>query len=400
MKKHFQMRNSIYLIIFLLLVFASCRERIEDKEKSPVPKKAFIIPDQELVAQKAEWIDLIFHNLHKYHGFSGAVMYTERGNLIYKNGFGYSDIRAKKMINTNSAFQLASISKMFTATAIMIMYEQGLIDYDKDIRNYLPEFPYENLSCRMLLNHRSGLPRYMSLAHEKWTDKRYPLTNDDMLKLFVKYKPNTYFKPDKDFHYCNTNYAILVNIIERISNKTFNLFVEENIFTPLKMDSSFVYTMSKYAMVPAYIKQGIPGYHYKGWRPIRQRNDYLNGVMGDKGIYSTIEDMFKFEQALYMGTLVKKTTLAEAYKKGSMDTKNRDNYGFGWRIKNQMDSTVYHYGWWKGFRTFYIRDMKNEKSILILSNRSKGPGSRHFWNIIKSEKYNLWTKTSQQNTTY
>ena len=112
--------------------------------------------------------------------------------------------------------------------------------------------------------------------------------------------------------------------------------------------------------------------------------------MGDKGLYSSVEDLFKFDQALYKGRLINDTTLAEAFKKGSPDSRRRrDNYGFGWRIKGGVDSTVYHYGWWKGFRAFYIRDMKNEKTIIVLSNRAKGPGTYHLWNIINNKKYDL-----------
>ena len=377
------------LSIVVAISLVSCKSEVK-KEVPILSDNFFIDLEEDAIKEKANWIDGVFQHMHKRLGFSGAVIYIEKGKLIYKNGFGYGDIRAKEKITTNSAFQLASVSKMFTSTAIMILKERGQLDYDEDIRKYIPEFPYENVSSRLLLTHRSGLSRYMSLAHDQWKDKRYPLSNEVMLQLFVDHKPTTYFKPDNGFHYCNTNYALLANIVERISGQTFDEFVRDNIFHPLKMDSSFVYTMPKDTMISAYIKQGVPGYRYRGWRPIRQRNDYLNGVMGDKGVYTTIEDMFKFDQALYHGTLLNDSTLAEAYSKGSPDSRRRrDNYGFGWRIRSKMDSTVYHYGWWKGFKAFYIRDLKNEKSIIVLSNREKGPGSHHLWSIIKNKKYDL-----------
>jgi CubicO group peptidase (beta-lactamase class C family) len=379
-----------YLFVIILTLFVSCKQ---EDTKDTIPELSdnlFIDLDQELIAEKAEWIDGVYKHLNKRSGFAGAILYSEKGQLIYKNGFGYGDIRNKENITTHSAFQLASVSKMFTATAIMILHERGLIDYDQDIRHYIPEFPYENVTSRLLLTHRSGLSRYMSLAHDQWKDKRFPLTNSEMLKLFIEHKPDTYFKPNNGFHYCNTNYALLANIVEQISGQAFNDFIKETIFDPLKMDDSFVYTTPKDSMISAYITDGVPGYRYRGWRPIRQRNDYLNGVMGDKGIYTSAEDLFKFDQALFHGTLVHDSTLAEAYQKGSPDSRRRrDNYGFGWRIRSGMDSTVYHYGWWKGFRAFYIRDLKNEKSIIVLSNRAKGPGSQHLWSIIQNKKYDL-----------
>ena len=378
------------IIIISILIIGGCRS--PQKEPVAISGDEFYVDlNQEKIDKKSKWIDDIFERLHKRHGFHGAVLYVERGNLIYKKAFGYADIRDKKPITLNSAFQLASVSKMFTAIAIMTLYENGYIDYDEDIRKYIPEFPYEDITVRMLLTHRSGLPRYMSVAHDHWKDKRYPLTNDEMLNLFIKHKPHPYFKPNNGFHYCNTNYALLANLVEQISNKPFDVFIKETIFEPLKMDSSFILTMPKDSMIAAYITKGIPAYRYRGWRPVRQRNDYLNGVVGDKGVYTSINDLFKFEMALYEGSLLKKETLAEAFKKGSPDSRRRkDNYGFGWRIRNSMDSTVYHYGWWKSFRAFYIRDMKNEKTIIVLTNREKGPGSNHFWGIIKNTENDLY----------
>jgi CubicO group peptidase (beta-lactamase class C family) len=383
--------------VFLVVAFASiliaCKSNQSKHQKADVLfciEDSIINLDDELISEKSLWIDSIFQRLHKRNGFTGAILYAERGNLVYKNGFGYGDIRKKIDINTKSAFQLASVSKMFTAIAVMILFERGDLEYDIDIRKYISEFPYENITARLLMNHRSGLGRYMSLAHDHWKNKRIPLTNEAMLQLFVKYKPTTYFSPNSGFHYCNTNYALLANIVERISKQPFDEFVKENIFVPLKMNNSFVYNMNNDLIVSAYITKGIPGYRYKGYRPIRQRNEYLNGVMGDKGVYSSVEDLFKFDQALNYELLVSKKTLAEAFKSGSPKSRRRrDNYGFGWRIKNGVDSTVYHYGWWKGFRAFYIRDMKQEKTIIVLSNREKGVGSSHFWSILKNKKYDL-----------
>ena len=210
------------------------------------------------------------------------------------------------------------------------------------------------------------------------------------MDLYIKHKPSPYFRPNNGFNYSNTNYALLANIVEQISGQPFDVFMKENIFDPLGMNDSFIYHMNNDSIVSPYITVGIPGYRYRGWRPVRQRNEYLNGVMGDKGVYSSVEDLLKFDQALYQNTLVSDTTLAEAFIPGSPKSrKRRDNYGFGWRIRGGMDSTVYHYGWWKGFKAFYIRDMKKQKTIILLSNRTKGVGSTPLWNIIRSEKYEL-----------
>ncbi|HDO28018.1 MAG TPA: class A beta-lactamase-related serine hydrolase, partial [Bacteroidetes bacterium] len=166
----------------------------------------------------------------------------------------------------------------------------------------------------------------------------------------------------------------------------FEDFMKERIFDPLGMNDSFVYNMRGDTIVPLYIKKGVPGFYHRGWRWREMENDYLNGVMGDKNIYTSVEDFYKFDEALDHFTLVPDSVLREAFEPGSKKYwKRKNNYGFGWRIKDGMDSTVFHFGWWKGFRSFYIRDMKHQKTLIVLTNKDKGPGSANFWNIIKSD---------------
>jgi CubicO group peptidase (beta-lactamase class C family) len=289
----------------------------------------------------------------------------------------------KDPIQLADPFQLASVSKMFTAMAIMILREKGAVDYDVDVKNYLPTFPYPGVTVRMLMTHRAGMPNYMYAGDEHWPDKSKPLDNDAMLRMLVDYKPEVVFPPDKGFSYNNTNYALLANIVEAVSGQHFDEFVKENIFEPLDMDNSFVYNLRGESIVPPFVEKGIPGFHHRGrsWREMP--NDYLNGVMGDKNVYTTIEDLYKFDRGLDQFSLVPEDFLKEAFSQGSPGYRNRkDNYGFGWRIKADMDSTVYHFGWWKGFRTFYIRDMKYQKTLIVLTNKEKGPGSSHLWDII------------------
>jgi len=385
-----------YLTVILIIIslssfpFKGRNDQMADDVKRllySVPENLITDLDKEIIAKKSERIDKIFTNLYKRYRFNATVLFSEKGRIIYKNAFGMADFKNHKDLNTHSSFQLASVSKMFTAMAIMILKEEGKLTYEDDIRDHIDNFPYEGITIRNLLTHRSGLPRYMSIAHKHWKNKRKPLTNDNMLDLFREHPPQRYFAPDKGFHYCNSNYAVLASIVEKISGITFDKFAEEKIFKPLNMTDSFIYNMNEDSLIPYNIPKGVTGYRYRGWRIVRERNDYLNGVMGDKGVYSSVEDIFKFDQGMYNETLVSDSTLGEAFESGSPKYwKRRNNYGFGWRIKEREDSTVFHYGWWKGFRTFYIRDMKTEKTIIVLSNKDKGPSSQIFWNILRDER--------------
>lgn len=350
-------------------------------------------PDLEQVRLKEEQLSALFNRLRRITGFNGTVLYAEKGRVVYRNAIGFENVsRRRDSLQPESQFELASLSKMFTAMAVMILYEEGSIhSLDDDIRNYIPEWPYEDVSIRLLLNHRSGLSRYESLAHDKWTDKTIPLTNEKMIQLFVEHQPPPYFRPNRGFHYCNTNYALLASVVERASGLYFEDFMQQRIFEPLGMTNSLIYSMRDDTVVSAYIPVGIPGHDLRGRRYIRVRNDYLNGVMGDKIMFSNIDDLYRFDKALDYGLLVNDTLLQQAFTPGSPRHRRRvDNYGFGWRIRTASDSAAYHYGWWKGFRTFYLRDMAHNKTLIVLTNTDKGPGSGHFWNIIEDEEVILF----------
>jgi len=338
-----------------------------------------------ITAQKSTELDNRFSNLNKKGVFNGTILYSENGETIFKKAYGYKNFRQKDSLQLSSAFQLASVSKMFTAAAIMVLKEKNKLQYDDTITKFIPEFPYYGITIRQLLTHRSGLSRYMSLADKYW-DINKPINNEEVVELFVKYKPDPYFKPDNGFHYCNTNYTLLASIVERISGKPFDIFIQENIFDPLEMNDSFVYNLRNKEDINTKIPVGVPGYRYRRWRLVEVGDYYLNGVMGDKGVYASVEDLFKFNLALDNGTLVSQSTLEEAFTPGSAKYyKRKDNYGFGWRIRESLDSTAYHFGWWKGFRSFYIRDMKNERTLIALTNTHKGFSSRILWDIIQED---------------
>lgn len=386
-------KRNVFILIVLLIIAYITFVGGRDEAVESIPLTSYIAGDNIyydvqdiLIEQKAKELDKRFKRYNKRGVFNGTVLYGEYGHEVFKGAYGYADFRKKEQLTLESSFQLASVSKMFTAAAIMLLKEHGKLNYEDSLTKFIPEFPYYGITIRQLLNHRSGLSRYMSLADKYWSVNK-PINNEEVIDLFVQYKPNPYFKPDDGFHYCNTNYALLASVVERISGKTFDVFMQEEIFKPLGMDHSFVYNLNGDSIIRYQVPIGVSGHRNRGWRPVKVGDYYLNGVMGDKGVYSTVEDMFKFNLALDNGTLINQSILEEAFKKGSPGYyKRKDNYGFGWRIRDNMDSTAYHFGWWKGFRAYYIRDMKNDRVLIALTNTHKGLSSEILWDIIKDEK--------------
>ncbi len=376
-------------------MFSSCsnkgNEIIEPEVVKALPvinvDSIFINLDEEIIKRKAASIDKVFSNLRKKVGFNGTVLYAEQGRIIYNKAWGFADIRNRRgNLNTNDRFQLSSVSKMFTAEAIMILKNEGKIDYDTDIREYIPEFPYEGITPRLLLNHRSGLSRYESLADAKWPDRKKPFLNEDMIEYYVIHRPDPYFKPNGGFNYSNVNYALLASIVERTSGMSFADYMKVKIFKPLGMSDSYIYEMDPNNNVSQYIEDIVQGYYMDRRRPMQAPNEYLNGVKGDKMMISNTEDMFKFMTAVDYGLLLPDSIQDEAFKPGSPKSKKRkDNYGFGWRIPSKHPGCYYHYGWWKAYRSFFIRDDVNDKTIIILTNTNKGPSSDHFWKIINDK---------------
>lgn len=385
------------VLIFLLV---SCSSKNDRKQYTPAEVESwpevdvdliFKDLDKSVIERKAAQIDKTFQNLRKKTTFNGTALFAEKGRIVFEKSYGVRDLRTRKgEIFNHDVYQLSSVSKMFTAEAIMILKSRGLIDYDVDIRAYIPEFPYEGITTRMLMTHRSGLSRYETLADNHWPDKKKPFTNDEMIEYFVKYKPNPYFKPDNGFHYCNVNYALLASIVERVSGKTFVDFMRENIFDVLGMNDSYIYDMPKDTTVSLYLPNCIQGYYIGRRKPRQAQNEYLNGVKGDKIMFSNVEDMYRFKVAIDYGLLVPDTIQAEAFVPGSPKySKRKDNYGFGWRISRKYPGCYYHYGWWKGYRSFFMFDKVNDRTLIVLTNTDKGPNSDVFWKLLKDNTITL-----------
>ena len=387
-----------YFLLFLPLFFLSCSSKNksftpEEVKKFPVINVDSIFKDLDKVTidRKASQLDNVFSNLKKRTTFNGTVLFAEKGRVVLEKSYGVRDLRTRKgNINNDDVYQLSSVSKMFTAEAIMILKTRGLLDYDVDIKKYIPEFPYDGITTRMLLTHRSGLSRYESLADNNWPDKRKPFTNDDMINYYVKYHPDPYFRPGNGFHYCNVNYALLACIVERVSGKTFVDFMRRDVFDAVGMHSSYIYDMPTDTLVSLYLPNCIQGYYVGRKRPRQAQNEYLNGVKGDKIMFSNVEDMYRFQVAVDYGLLVPDSIQAEAFLPGSpRHSKRKDNYGFGWRISRKYPGCFYHYGWWKGYRSFFLRDDTNDRTLIILTNTDKGPNSDVFWKILRDNAITL-----------
>ena len=366
------LRFTIFVVAFILsfLYFDggnNCISVVSITEKADSSSKYIYNEIEVSDNPTTKKIDSFFSTRYRLGAFSGCVLYSSHDTIYYKNAFGLADRRHKDTLTINSKFQLASVSKVFTAFGIMLLEKEGKLSFQDSVRKFFPEFPYENITIHQLLTHRSGLPNYMYAADEYWLDNTNPtIDNCGMVDLLIAHEPQKYYSPGKRYNYNNTNYALLASIIQEVSKTSYTKFLSKNIFIPLGMINTTVYNKSRSE------ENNEPVSGYISWSR-KARNTYLNGVVGDKGIYSTVEDMNKFSRAIFENYFFTQDEMDIAYQLYSKELYRNDNYGYGWRINELPDSSkiVYHFGWWKGFRSYFIRSLKDEKTIIVLSNNSR-----------------------------
>ncbi len=310
-------------------------------------------------------LDTLFKSRAINREFNGSVLVAQNGKILYKACFGYSVYEDKTPIKFSTQFQIASTSKPFTATAIMLLKEKGLLNYTDDVKKYFPDFPYSGISIKLLLNHRSGLGNYIYFMENDFPDEGKFISNEMVLNYILKKKPTLYSKPDKKFEYNNTNYVLLALIVEKISGKPFPKFMKEEIFDKCGMKNTWVKTSSD----TIFKSNQTIGYFKKEWE--RYKLNFADGVYGDKNIFSTAVDLYRFENAINDYMLLKKETLAEAYKGYSTEKPGSRNYGFGWRVYQINGDTkfAYHNGWWHGYNSTFFRRLSDHAVIIILANK-------------------------------
>ncbi|TAL59331.1 MAG: serine hydrolase [Bacteroidetes bacterium] len=332
---------------------------------------------------RVQKIDSLLTSIYDSGKLNGNILIAEKGKVIYNRSFGLANEITQEKLNEKSVFDLGSIGKQFTAMAIVILKEQGKLNYDDKITKYLPELSeYSNLSIRNLLNHTGGLPDILKLNNDPDANEYYSanlvgktLTNNDVITFFSKYKPKTRFEPNTRFEYSNTGYAFLESIIEKISGLTYAEYLDEVIFKPLKMNNTLV---GSRRLLPNKINNYAYDYVYSDSLKKYCSPDSLKDIKivilleGNGGVHSTVDDLLKWDRALYTDTLISYSSMKDMFQRAELNDKTKIPYGFGWFLEDNPNfgKTAFHFGGWVGYSTFIERDIDNDKTIIILQNHS------------------------------
>lgn len=359
--------SSLFLC-FSLSVLESCKTAprkpaevsIADTVILAVPAVSAIteIERTKLYQKTLTWYDTVLKN----SGFNGGMLVAKGGNIVFEKYKGTVRLGGKDSITSTTPFHIASVSKTITAMATLKLWQDGKINLDDLYSKYFPTFNYPGITIRNLLSHRSGLPNYLYFMEKLWANKKVHITNQDVFNYLVNRKSEltNIAPPDTRFTYCNTNYALLALLIEKVTGEQFPAYIKKTFFIPLQMNNTFIYTSLDSASVP-------PNYDWRG-REIPLM--YLDDVYGDKNVYSTVRDLLKWDRALSSNVIFKQATLDEAYKPYSNERPGVKNYGLGWRMDNFPNGKkmIFHNGWWHGNNAAFIRLHDEDATIILVNN--------------------------------
>ncbi|MFW5663798.1 MAG: serine hydrolase domain-containing protein [bacterium] len=386
--------NGRYGLLLMVLFLWSVPVFEEGRVTSPFKGQSAKAGSFNSAFYSEEELEFIEHKLTRLlleEGFNGNVLVARYGMVIYEKSVGFSSFRHADPMNMETAFQLASISKTFTAAAVLILQEQGLLDIDSLVKKYIPGFPYEDITIRHLLTHTSGLQNYMWMVERYWNRKEFP-DNEDVLQLFLRYPRHLNFSPGQQFDYSNTGFVFLALLVERVSGQRFASFIHEQIFEPLEMTRSFVNDLHH----PVEIENRAYGYRQSRGRHIRIPDDKLDGPLGDKGVFSTAYDLYKWDQALHRSELLPLHVWQEAFSPGKLNNDSLINYGLGWRLQRFIDKPIVHHpGRWHGFRTSFKRFVDDHSLVIVLSNNNQGllPVIEGIQDILYYDEKEIWMST-------
>ncbi len=345
----------ILTIVFGLLVITAVRFSI------PPLKVPAGLDKNARLARLDEWLS----SLHRRKKFSGVVLLAANGKIIFEKGYGYADTSGKDKLTVHSSFNLASVSKQFTAAGIVLLKCQDKLSYSDAITKFIPELKsYSGVSIQHLLHHTSGIPDYLGVA-SKHLNASELVTVPKLIALYARNDLPLRFTPGDKFEYSNMGYVLLAEIIERASGQAFSEFMAENFFRPLEMKHTQVFNLLSEEAPKNRVHGFRKKYRFFGGKQLHDLN-HFDGVAGDGSVYASAYDLLKWHSALLKGTVIPIEEMKVAYQSGILNNDKKMGYGFGWFVNE--DGSVEHPGGWQGFATYFFRNEQKDLVIVVLDN--------------------------------
>jgi CubicO group peptidase (beta-lactamase class C family) len=319
-----------------------------------------------LNSRSALMIDTLLADYHALGAPGASVAVISNGNLIFSKGYGLADVDRAIPAQPTTNYRLASVTKQFTATAVLILVDRGKLALDSRLTDVLPGAPSyaRNVTIRHLLTHTSGLVDYEDLMPDSQTVQ---VLDRDVLMLLNKID-SVYFTPGAKYRYSNSGYALLALVVEALSGQRFAQFLKQNIFEPLGMNHTVAFEKGV-----SVVENRAYGHSKTEKGFVQTDQSTTSAVLGDGGIYSSVEDLRRWDQELYENKLISPALRQQSFTPATLLDGTKTKYGFGWNIepyKNQF--SVFHTGSTRGFRNAILRFPERRLSIIILTNRNEG----------------------------
>jgi CubicO group peptidase (beta-lactamase class C family) len=295
-----------------------------------------------------------------------SVLVIKDGSVAVSRSYGLADVEARTPASDSTNYRLASLSKQFTATAIMLLAREGRLRYDDRVADLLPGLPAygRDVRVRHLLNHTSGLWAYESFVPREQTVQ----VRDRDVPALIQQAESTYFPPGSAYRYSNTGYALLALIVEKLSGQSYASFLHDRIFAPLGMNATVAYEEGE-----STVPNRAFGYTIRPSGIVRTDQSSTSAVLGDGGVYSSIRDLALWDRALDDATLVSREMEAEAWTPATLTNGTATRYGFGWFVDRE-DGTLRlsHHGETSGFTNFILKYPERRLTVIVLTNRRGG----------------------------
>lgn len=367
------------IVLVGLMLLASCKNENSQKEKKEtydgLPNysnvdldKVFSKQDRSLDNREAlvSQINNYYDKVWEKGNLSGSFLVAKADDVLVEKYRGYGRENDQMPINENVPLHVASISKTMTAMTVLKLVDAGKISLDDDLTKFFPGFPYPDITVFSLLSQRSGLPKYEHFDQSISTDlpelKKTFITNDDVLKILIRDKPDLARASNTGFMYCNTNYVLLALIVEKVTKTKFPDAIKNILFKPLGMKHSFVFQEKDINTASQSFYNGN-GRLY----PL----DHLDLIYGDKNIYTTPRDLLKFSTAMFSKDFLKSDLYNKIFEPYSNEKAGVNNYGLGFRMKvlDNGEKVTYHNGWWHGSNTVFVHLLKSKVTIVAIGNK-------------------------------
>ena len=335
---------------------------------------------------KKKQMDALAREACEKGGFTGAWLYAEGGEIVSKGAVGFCDPEDKVPIREDSVFDLASVSKQFTAAAVMLLRRRGLLELDDEITKFFPALPFPGVTVRHLLHHTGGLPDYMEWMEERAKESGVIPCNDAVVRFLCESGEAAEFQPGEQWAYSNTGYCLLAEIVAQVSGMKFEDFLRQELFEPAGMTATRVYHRRKDKIKIENLAMGLvlplggDRYILADDDPASDEVVWCDGANGDGLVHSSILDLYAWDRALRAGTVLTREEQQLMYTPGKLlsgavsgdpEDEDGDAYGFGWFVENDpaLGLIVCHSGGWPGYSTWYERFVDADRVLILLRCR-------------------------------